>query len=590
MSLSYFFEEKHKTLIKKFIKIFIPYKRYFLFSSLLMTLSLILTLSLPWISMKIVDKTLIEKEPGQFLFLIILWLFIILIKSIIDFFQSKSMFNFQIYSGQDVRTAVYNNLLRAPINYYRDKQTGYLISRVTQDIEESVSIFGGPVLEILRSIVSLTFGIVFIFLINRLLALISLTLVPLYLISQKLFNRKIRETNKEKKERWALIGGFLQEILGGLISVKANNKEKYEIEKFNKKSLIAIDATRKSWLLSRYAALLNGLIQSLSPVVIFSYAGYLILNGKMTVGELVGFVGYLGMLYGPATQIFGYFINLQMGLVSMERIYEILDNETENQCVLEPISIEQQSIKGEVCFENVGFYYTDHDSEFHLYNFNLKIEQGEVVGLVGRSGSGKTTIANLLLKFYKPTNGNIFIDGININKLNVTDIRGITGVVPQEPYIFSGTIAENIKYANLLATEREMLAASKAAFVNNFVSSLPNGYNTVLGERGFQLSGGQKQMISIARVFLRNPKILILDEATSSIDFQSEQYIKEAIELLSSSRTTIIITHRLSTLKSVGKIIFLENGKIVACGSHNDLYALNRDYKYFFDMQGLDTN
>lgn len=587
MYLNYFLEAKHIVLIKRFIKFFVPYKRYLLFSSLLMSLSLILTLPLPWISMKIVDKTLTEKEPSQFFFLISLWFCIILIKSIIDFFQSKSMFNFQIYSGQDVRAAVYHNLLKAPLSYYRDKQTGYLISRVSQDIEESVSIFGGSFLEIFKSIASLAFGLVFIFLINHVLALTALALVPLYLISQKLFNRKIRETNKEKKEKWALIGGFLQEILGGLISVKAYNKENYEIEKFNQKSLIAIDATRKSWLLSRYATLLNGLIQSLSPVVIFSYAGYLILNGRMTVGELIGFIGYLGMLYGPATQIFGYFINLQTGLVSIERIYEILNNKTENQCEHKLFSIKNQNISGKIFFKNVKFCYEDSKSDFFIDNFNLKVEPCEVVGLVGRSGSGKTTIANLLLKFYKPINGTIFIDGIDIHEINVVDIRNIIGIVPQEPYIFSGTIAENIKYANLLATEDEMLAASKAAFADNFISSLPNGYSTVLGERGFQLSGGQKQMISIARVFLRSPKILILDEATSSIDFQSEQYIKEAINKLSTNRTTIIISHRLSTLTNAKRVVFLEKGKLIVCGSHLELYETNKNYRDFFESQNI---
>ncbi len=580
MFLGYVLDREHLGKIKAFVKFLKDRKRDFYLAGSFMLFSLLLTLPMPWVSMKVVDEALAARDARLFFVLVAAWAVIILLKTLTTFMQSYFLNNFQLYSVLSLRARIFHHLLRVPLSYYSDKQTGYLITRVSQDVEDAVSILGNSSLNVMQSLLSLVFGISLIFLINGVLAAIALAVVPFYLISQRLFNFKIRKVNNARKEEWSKVGGFLQEILSGVLSVKVYNRENFEIERFNDKSVTAIQLTVRNWLLSAYAGSVNGFIQSLSPVVILSIAGYFIMNGKMTTGELVGFIGYLSLLYGPSTQLFGYFTNLQSAVVSVDRIFDILKQPDESNGVS---GIDATDFKGEIRFQDVNFHYEKEKSNFKIEDLSLQIKPGERIGLVGRTGSGKTTIAYLLMRLYDPDSGDIYLDGKEIREYALTDLRKLVGIVPQETYIFSGTIAENIKYANLEASDEEMYAAAKASYAHNFISNLPDGYDTIIGERGFQLSGGQKQMISIARVFLLNPKILLLDEATSSVDLQSESLIKKATAEIMKNKTSIIISHRLTSLTNVDRIVLIDNGKVVVVGSHDELYSFNRQYTELYE-------
>ncbi len=336
--------------------------------------------------------------------------------------------------------------------------------------------------------------VLLIFLINWVLAVIALAIVPFYLIGQKLFNYKIRQINNAKKEEWSRVGGSLQEILGGVLSIELYRREEYEIGRFDDKSLAAIALSKKNWLFSTYAGSINGFIQSISPIVILSIAGYFIMNGRMTTGELVGFVGYMSLLYGPSTQLFGFLTNLQSAVVSVDRIYDILEKEAEKDRPHLLHAEGTNAFKGEVRFQDVDFYYKEKSGDFQLKKFNLQISSGEKIGMVGRTGSGKTTLAYLLLRLYEPSGGRIFLDDCDIREYSLHELRRLIGIVPQETYIFSGTIAENIKYANVEAFDEEMCDAAKSSYADNFIKNLADGYDPIIGERGFQLTGGQKQI------------------------------------------------------------------------------------------------
>ncbi len=583
MFFEYVLDGKQLGKIRNFVKFLKDRKRDFLLAGFFMLFSLLLTLPMPWLSMLVVDKALAARDAKLFFVLIAAWAAIILLKTFSSFIQNFFLNNFQLYSVLSLRARMFNHLLHVPLSYYSDKQTGYLISRVSQDVEDAVSILGTSSLNVVQSLLSLIFGITLIFLINGTLAAIALAIIPFYLVSQKLFNYKIRKVNNARKEEWSKVGGFLQEMLSGVMSIKAYRKEDYEITRFNDKSIAAIELTKKNWLLSTYAGSANGFVQSLAPIAILSIAGYFIITGRMTTGQLVGFVGYLSLLYSPSTQLFGYLTNLQSAIVSIDRIYDILDQQAEGDPGHLLTVGATDKFKGDVLFQDVSFCYRGEDANFRIAHLSLHIGPGDRIGIVGRTGSGKTTLGYLLLRLYEPQGGRICLDGKDIREYSLTDLRRLIGIVPQETYVFSGTIAENIRYANLEASDEEMREAARASYADNFIRNLPDGYNTIVGERGFQLSGGQKQMISIARVFLLDPKILVLDEATSSIDLQSESLIRDATEKIMENKTTIIISHRLSSITSVDKMVLMDNGKIIVSGKHDELYNFNKQYTDLYE-------
>jgi subfamily B ATP-binding cassette protein MsbA len=325
-------------------------------------------------------------------------------------------------------------------------------------------------------------------------------------------------------------------------------------------------------------------VQGFGPILILGYAGSLILHKHLTVGELIGFTGYMGMLFGPASSLFDLVLTTQNSVVALQRIYEILDEPIEESPRAAYSEKDMRRFKGDITFKNVSFMYPGTSKKV-LQNLNISIARGETVAIVGGSGAGKTTLINLLLRFYTLQEGTITIDTIDIATLPLPVLRKVICVVPQEPFLFTGTINENIAWGDPSASEKDIEHAAQAANIHKFITALPSGYATVLGEHGYQLSGGQKQLISMARAFLRNPKIIILDEATSAVDSQSELLVKEAMKRLLHGKTSLVISHRLSSIVNVDRIMVLDKSRIVEEGTHQKLYRKQGAYRRLFEEQ-----
>lgn len=586
---TFIIEKEHLVLIRAFLKILNTYRKEFFKAGVFMLGALFVSLPMPFISIKIVDIAIKTKNLKILFLLVCFWCFAVVLRIFLDYFQSLYVFRFQMGSLQAVKSKIYGHILTLPLIYFKNKQSGYLINRISTDTDELVTFLGNSTIDLIRSIFSFLVSIFFICFISWRLSLLALLFLPFFLLNQKLFNNKIRKLSKVKKEKWAFVNGFLHELLSGLISIKVHTNEDYEVERFNEKSEVAIKSTELIWKSTQFSTSLSGLIHGLLPILIFSYAAFLIINNLMTIGELIGFIGYLGLIYVPVTQISAYFVNMQSSLISLERIYEILNSKHESnkrgKCDTSNFP-KRLNIKGEIVFENLDFYYSEDENKFQINNLNLRIAAGEKIGLIGKSGSGKTSLLYLLLRLYDPITGKIFIDGIDISEMNIKDLRGCIGSVLQEPFLFSGTIRENLKYANQNASDEEMIRAATICCSHRFIMEMPNNYDSIIGTSGHRLSSGQKQLIAITRVFLQNPRILILDEATSAMDSQLEKCIKNALEILMNSRTAIIISHRLQSL-DISRLVLMDSGKIIASGNHKELYQTNEIYKGLFDSTVL---
>lgn len=581
---------EHLSLIKRFNALSRKHALLWWSSLGLMVISLLLTLPLPWVSMKLIDKAISESDAQMFSVLLIAWSTVILLRLGVGFAQGYFLMRFQLAFGQDIRNRLAFHLFHSPLIYFADKQTGYLTTRLFQDVEDSISIVGARLIDLVRSTLNLVFGIAFVFLINWKLAALSLAIVPFYFINQILFNKKIRAREREKREAWAKVAGFLQERLSGLYSVKSNNAEGNEARGFNEMSSIGIARSLKSWFTIQWSRGILNAVRELGPVIILAYAGLQVLESSMTVGELFGFVGYMGMLFGPASTVLDFFITMQVAVVALERVFEILDSpEEEGQTGPTALPREQLlDFKGGIEFRDVHFSY-ETGKPPALEGCTLKIDPGQSIALVGKTGAGKTSIANLIMRFYSPQAGQVLIDGNDVSRIPLKILRQIVYVVPQEPFLFTGTIEQNIVYGKLDATHEEVATAAKMAMADRFISRLPGRYQAVIGEKGVQLSGGQKQMISIARAFLRNPKIILLDEATSAVDSESESEIRHALADLMAGRTSVVISHRLSSLLGVERLVVLEGGKVVEDGTREQLALTGGTYARLFSEQMVES-
>ncbi|MGD1045182.1 MAG: ABC transporter ATP-binding protein [Bacteroidota bacterium] len=579
-----FFDNAYWKLIQRFILFLSPHRRLWLASLGLMLVSLLLTLPMPWISMKAIDKAITNGDASLFLFLIVGWTLVIVLRTFLSYAQGKVGMKFQLGAGQSVRDELVEHVLHLPMTFFMDKQVGYLITRIFQDAEESVSLLGGRIIGLVSSMLGLVFGIFIVFIINWKLALLSLAIVPFLLINQAIFKHKIRAKELLKRETWARVAGKAQESLTGISSVKIYTTETHEVGKFHKYCLDGMKKSLDTWQISQISRSIGSIIQGMGPILIFAYAGSLIVNKQMTVGELIGFAGYMGMLFGPASNLFDFILSSQNAVVALQRIYQILDEPPEEYHQEFQSHTSIKDFAGNIKFENVHFSYPGSPKNV-LLNLNIEIVSGESVAIVGGSGAGKTTLINLLLRLYTPQKGTIYIDDVDISTLPLSVLRQLIRVVPQEPFLFTGSIKENIVWGNLTASEEEIEQAANAANIHKFITSLPLGYATELGEHGYQLSGGQKQLISMARAFLRNPRIIILDEATSAVDSQSEQLVKEAMKRLLQKRTSLVISHRLSSIVNVKRILVLENSQIVEEGTHRKLYHKRGAYQRLFEEQ-----
>jgi ABC-type multidrug transport system fused ATPase/permease subunit len=482
----------------------------------------------------------------------------------------------------DLRAEVFAALQRLSISYYENRSTGEIMSRINNDVEHVERIFIDGLESLLMSSLTLIGISVILFSLNWKLACLSLLPIPLLVYSASYFTRKVHRFYRGVREATADLNAYLQDAISGIRETIGFNRDAYEQRRFNQKSRTYADSNlRVMTLWSMYSPSMI-LVGSLGSVIILWYGTGEVLKGNLTLGELVAFLGYLALFYVPINQIHSVNHMLQHALAAGERVFEVLDTRPEvsdRPGLIRPSS----KLRGEVVARNVSFHYRVDIPV--LKNVQFTVAAGERVALVGPSGAGKSTLIKLLMRFYDVTEGAILLDGDDVRDLPLQYVRAQIGLVQQEPFLFNGTVRENIAYGDLTAGQPQIEEAARAARAHEFIAELPEKYDTWIGERGVKLSVGQKQRIAIARVLLKDPPIIIFDEATSNIDTETEIKIREALQELTRDRTTFIIAHRLSTLRHVDRIFVLDGGRLLEEGTHEALLARSGLYRTLYDAQ-----
>ncbi len=487
----------------------------------------------------------------------------------------------------DIREQLFDHIQRLSLQYYSRTKTGEIISRVIHDVEQTKNFVMTGLMNIWLDMITILIAIGIMLFMDVWLTIVSIMLFPLYAISVKIFYGKLRALTRKRSQALAQVQGHLHERVQGIPVTRSFALEDYEEKEFDKQNQNflqrAIDHT--SWNAKTFAVM--NTITDVAPLLVIGFAGYFAITSDLTVGTMAAFIGYMDRVYGPLQRLISSSTVLVQSIASMDRVFELIDEkyDIKDKPTAQPLN----NVDGKVELDHVSFRY-EKEEDIVLKDISLHVEQGETIAFVGMSGGGKSTIISLIPRFYDVTSGRILIDGHDIRDVQARSLRDKIGMVLQDNILFSESIAMNIRMGNPEATDEEVIAAAKAANAHQFITELANGYDTLVGERGVKLSGGQKQRIAIARVFLKNPPLLILDEATSALDLESEHLIQEALEKLASDRTTFIVAHRLSTITHADRIVLIENGEIVEEGTHQQLMRQQGHYYNLYQVQELDND
>lgn len=480
-----------------------------------------------------------------------------------------------------LRKELSEKMSRIPMNYYDTKTNGEILSRVTNDIDTLGQSFNQSVTQLITSIITIIGILVVMLTLSPLLTLISVLIVPLSGVLIAVTVKKSQKYFKAQQEYLGHINGQVEEVYGGQNVVRVFNHEEQVIRKFDETNAVLYEAAWKSQFLSGMMMPITSFIGNLGYVAVAIVGGILAGRGKMTVGGIQSFIQYVKNFTQPIGQLAQVSNMLQSMAASAERVFEFLEEEEEDQTVENPVSVE--NLEGNVTFENVSFGYKADTTI--IKNFTADIKEGQKIAIVGPTGAGKTTMVKLLMRFYDVNSGSIKVDGHDIRDFNRSELRQLFGMVLQDTWLFKGTIMENIRYGKLDATDEEVIAAAKAAHADHFIQSLPGGYQMELNEETSNVSQGQKQLLTIARAILANNKILILDEATSSVDTRTEILIQKAMDNLMKGRTSFVIAHRLSTIKDADLILVMKDGDVIEQGNHEELMEQDGFYAQLYNSQ-----
>tara|TARA_R110002050_G_scaffold72883_14_gene156978 strand:+ start:3233 stop:5044 length:1812 start_codon:yes stop_codon:yes gene_type:complete len=584
--------DKRKLNKKNFEKLFgifefaMPYKVPFIIGMVFLFFSSLMLLTFPYVAGKLIDaasgKDWIINDINGIAFVLIGILFI---QSIFSFFRVWLFAKVSENSMRDIRVALYERLVRLPMTFFDQRRTGELISRITSDVTMLQDTFSITLAELLRQIITLFAGIIFLFYTTPRLTLFMLITIPVLVVIAMIFGKFIRKLSKKTQDHLASANVVVEETLQSIVTVKSFTGEAYEINRYRNKlnSVVAVALKaagfRGAFISFIIFALFGGI------VAVIWYGATLVSAGDMSVGDLVSFVLYTTFIGGSIAGLGDIYGQVQKAIGSSERVLEILNEATEKQTGTAFLD----RMKGSIRFDKVSFHYPTRPEYRVLNELSLHAEPGEKIALAGHSGAGKSTIIQLLLKFYEVGSGSILLDDKSITDWDPQGLRKNIGMVPQEVLLFGGSIRENIRYAKPDASDEELLQAAKQANALEFIDKFPEGLDTLVGERGIKLSGGQRQRIAIARAILKDPAILILDEATSSLDAETESLVQEALDKLMKGRTTIIIAHRLSTIRKVDRIYVIKDGQVIEEGNHESLSSKEGGhYAHLVNLQFAD--
>jgi len=571
---------------KKFLSYYKPYLGLFISVMVCAFIVAGITLVFP-LCTRYITKTILESHPpnalGQIYAVGALMLVLIAILTICNFYVDYKGHLMGALMERDMRRELFEHYQKLSFRFYDDQRTGQLMSRITNDLFSLSELYHHGPEDYLIYTVKFVGAFLILLRINTQLTLAVFLFLPILTLYSLYFNKRLNASLKRNKQRIGDVNAQVEDSLSGIRVVKSFANEATEMEKFAYENDRFVESRRSTYRNEAYFYEGIGvLIQLITVTVVIFGAARIATGAALDLADLITFLLYIGNFIEPIQKLTHMTEQFQEGVTGFERFMEIIEVEPDIQDAADAIEIEH--VRGNIEFRNVGFRYRD-DHAHVLKNISLDVKAGEYIALVGSSGVGKTTLCSLIPRFYEVSEGEVLLDGINIKDITLHSLRRNVGVVQQDVYLFAGTVYENIRYGKPSASQAEIIAAAKRANAHNFIMTLPDGYDTDIGQRGVKLSGGQKQRLSIARVFLKDPPLLIFDEATSSLDNESERVVQEALETLAKHRTTFVIAHRLSTIRNARRIIVLTDRGIEEQGTHEELLTLDGTYARLYNMQ-----
>ena len=572
-------------MLRRFIKYYKPYRGMFFLDMLASFLIALIGLLYPIITNKVVKTYVPDNNTKMILILGIFLLICYMIRMFLKYFVQYYGHMIGTHMQADMRREMFIKLQRLPFSYFDEHETGKIMSRMTNDLQQvSELAHHGPENFFICGI-TIILSFIYLLTIDYRFALWILAAIPFLFFVSLFFRKRLNRANMENRKSLANINARLESSITGIRVTKAFTNSEKELEKFEESNLDFVKSKGKMYKAMGQFGSSTAFLTDLFNFIIIVAGGLLVAPSKDTA-SYVTFVVSVSMFITPLTTLINFVEQFEEGVTGFQRFIEIIDEKEEET---DPDAKNVGKLEGKITFDHVTFNYDVKQTEDNvLDDISFEIEKGKTVALVGASGGGKTTICHLIPNFYHPSKGHVYIDDIDVNKMTFDSLRKNIGLVQQDVFLFNGTIKDNIRYGNYDASDEDIIKASKMANIHDYITSLEKGYDTIVGERGVKLSGGQKQRISIARVFLKNPSILILDEATSALDNVTESLIQKSLNDLAKGRTTLIVAHRLSTIKNADLIYVIEKGKIIEKGNHEEL--LNKNGEYASLYKGIEQN
>ena len=567
-------------MLKRFLSYYKPHKLMFALDMLASLTVALVGIFYPIITRRMLNVYVPEQNYKAIIVFGSILLSLYLIKMLLNYFIQYQGHVIGVKMQARMRSDMFRHLQTLPFKFYDNNETGKIMTRMTNDLNDISELAHHGPENILISSISIIASFVYLMTINVYLTLIIFVCVPILITISMLLRKKMRDAFMESRKAVAQINASLESSISGIRVTKAFNNANAEITKFEVGNTDFVNARKKAYRLMGVFHSTTTFVTEIFNVVVLIAGGLFLYNGYIELGDYTAYIVSINVFLSPVRQLIMFMEQYQNGVTGFKRYCEVIDAESEKDI---ENALKLDRVKGEIEFRNVTYNYGEGKDV--LIDFNLKVEQGQVYALVGPSGGGKTTVCHLIPRFYQIENGSILVDGIDINDMTAQSLRENIGIVQQDVYLFNSSIKDNILYGKPNASDEEVIIAAKRANIHDFVMGLENGYDTVIGERGVKLSGGQKQRLSIARVFLKNPPILILDEATSALDNTTEILIQKSLDELCKGRTTIVVAHRLSTIKNADKIAVIADGKMVEQGNHVELMDLNGKYAELYNLQ-----